>query len=531
MQKTDVTEGEPIALDIIINGRGNLDNLAAPKMADPDGWKIYDATQVVRGEERRNVSGTVVFNQFIRPLEMKSAVPSFELSFFNPDTERYETARTEPIALKMTPAAGGAATENTGPPQSLPMPVERMTDILGIVSSGDSIRQKRSPIPFWVFHVIAALVAVSLLLRAIWMRYSHLFKKDRTKAELRQDFAKVSAAISADAVQFLRKAGAFAELHLPSSKSPQIQSILEERDAVCFRPDVSSPELPTKRRREILTILRKAAFAFAFTSILILTLFPQNLMAAEAAEIDKVAPVEAYASSDYAEAAKLWLAAAPYEDLSADILYNIGNAAYRMGAPGEAALYYRRALSRQATHQEAQQNLRFIERKYGSITFVRPDYQYMIGGFSLSTYQSVLWTGTWLGVISLLIFGATYRGSRWRIAGLCGLILGPILMSAGALGSYYYPNDAKFAPLAKQGVIVGENVVLHSDAARTSPEIIDAPPGSLAEIISTRGRWSYISFATQTRGWVLSEFIKKVIPTEKPSVPKVRKAASDGSSA
>ena len=47
----------------------------------------------------------------------------------------------------------------------------------------------------------------------------------------------------------------------------------------------------------------------------------------------------------YSEAAKGWLDSGPFEQLSADTLFNIGNAAYRMGSPGEAALYYRRALA------------------------------------------------------------------------------------------------------------------------------------------------------------------------------------------
>jgi hypothetical protein len=80
-------------------------------------------------------------------------------------------------------------------------------------------------------------------------------------------------------------------------------------------------------------------------------------------------------------------------------------------------------------------------------------------------------------------------------------------------------------------VITGANVVLHSAAARTAPEVIDAPPGSLCEIIRQSGRWAYISFATRTRGWVPVESIEKIIPNDKPQPPVIRKPQADTKSA
>jgi len=73
--------------------------------------------------------------------------------------------------------------------------------------------------------------------------------------------------------------------------------------------------------------------------------------------------------------------------------------------------------------------------------------------------------------------------------------------------------------------------VLHADASRTSPEVIDAPPGSLCEVIRESGRWAYVSFATKTRGWIPAEMIEKVIPEKTPEPPKIRKAKADGKSA
>jgi tetratricopeptide (TPR) repeat protein len=240
---------------------------------------------------------------------------------------------------------------------------------------------------------------------------------------------------------------------------------------------------------------------------------------------------EAYDSAKYEDALKLWFSSGSYDQLSADTLYNIGNAAYRSGSPGQAALYYRRALARNSNHQEARQNLRFIERKYGAIVVQRPEYQYALAKIPLATWQAVFWGGLWLCGLALLVFPATRTGAKLRVAAVGVLVLGPLLISIGILGWRYFPNDAEFAPLAKQAVIIAEKAALHTDAARTAPEVIDAPPGSLCEIITESGRWAYVAFATKTRGWVPLESIEKIIPEKPPEAPKFRKPKADGKSA
>lgn len=522
IKETDVTEGEPIALDVIVSGAGNLDNLRSPEMSDASGWKVYDATPNQRGEERRELSGTVVFSQFIRPLEMKAGVPPFRLVFFDPDTEKYETVTTELIPLAMSPAKGSAGFQASGPPQALPLPVERMSDILGLIDTSDLLAPAGKRLPPWFLHAMAAALSLALIGRALWMRYGHLFERDEAKRALKRDLETLSRAASGDGLAFLRAAGGFAERWQLVDKNDEVRDILDERDRLCFREAKSDVPVPKGRREKILRSLRRAALG-----LLMFTLMP---LSAEGGEVSTKAK-EAYDSARFEEAARLWLEAGSYADLSADTLYNIGNAAYRMGAPGQAALYYRRALSRDSAHGEARQNLRFIERKYGAITVERPAYQYVIARIPLSAWKNGLWTGAWMVVLGLLLFPATRPGSRWRVVGVVGFVLGPLMMSMGALGWRYFPDDAGFAPIARQAVVTGEKVVLHTDAARTSPEVIDAPPGSIAEVIRRSGDWAYVAFATKTRGWVLIDSIEMVIPSTKPEPPKLKKTAADGSSA
>ncbi len=521
---SEVREGDPIAVDLIVRGSGNLDTMQPPKLLDDNGWKTYDVTPNQRGDERRKVSGFVTFRQFLRPLGLKSSVPPFRLVYFDPADETYKTAASEPIALNMVPG-GPSLSEGLAPPPTLAVPVERMSDILAVIRPSRLFISPGLAIPSWSGHLVAALAALALIAKALWMRFSHLLRKDPVRARRIVELGEIGRASADDDTGFLKAAGAFIERWLATHPDPDLQGILSERDAVCFRSEKPRQVLDRRRRDEIVKILRKAAMAMLFV-------FGMGLAASPAARAgDASKAMEAYEAARYDEAVRVWLGAAKYEHLSADVLYNIGNACYRMGSPGHAALYYRRALHRDATHQEARQNLRFIERKYGSITVQRPNYQYAIAKLPLSFWKGSLWTGAWLIVLAALVFPASWRGARIRVAAVCALVIGPLAASAGALGWYYFPNDSAFAPVERQAVIVGEKVVLHTDAARTAPEVIDAPPGSLCEIVRKTGRWAYVAFATQTRGWVPLESIEMVIPESPPVPPEIRRPKADASSA
>lgn len=520
---TDVEEGDPITVDLVVTGSGNLDTLKPPKLASSEGWKVYGTITEQRGDERRQLSGNVVFHQSIRPLEMKSEIPPFRLVYFDPRDKVYKSVMTEAIPLQMRPgtALPPSAADIS---QALPVPFERMSDILAVLRPAQLTIPAAAALPAWLFHAAGGLLALGLILKAFWMRYAPRLRKDPVREARLNDLRALEKSPAGDDSEFLRSAGGFIERWLGANQDPEIHAVLAERDAVCFRDEKPKAELDQKRRTEILKILRKTLVAIAFLA----TLGIAPSLRAE--DVGRQA-LEAYDSSKYEDALKLWLGAGNYDELSGDTLYNIGNACYRSGSPGQAALYYRRALARDAGHQEARQNLRFIERKYGAISVQRPEYQYALARFSLGTWKGIWWAGAWLCALALLVIPATRPGARVRILSAAALVIGPILAVAGLLGWRYFPNDAEFAPLHRQAVIIAENVVLHTDAARTAPEVIDAPPGSLCEIIRKSGRWAYVGFATKTRGWVPVESIEKVVPETEPVAPKFLKPRADGKSA
>ena len=518
---SEIQEGDPLTVDLIVSGSGNLDIMQPPKLENPEGWKVYTTTTEQRGDERRDLSGSVTFHQSIRPLEIKSEIPAFRLVYFDPTEKVYKTITTEPIPMQMIPGPAKLAEAGN---QFVPIPFERMTDILALLRPAQLTIPAATALPSGLGHAIGAALALILVAKALWMRLSVKFHQSDEARVRSLELQEISNSKSAGDVEFLRSMGSYIERHLGRDPSPAVKAVLAERDAVCFRSEKQQSVLDQKRRSEILQLLRSASLAL----VVFLTL---GLGSSARADGIPNQATEAYDDAKYEDAIKLWLSAGNYKDLSADALYNIGNSCYRAGSPGYAALYYRRALSRDSAHQEARQNLRFIEHKYGSITVQRPDYQYAIAKFPLSWWKNTLWVGLWICGLALLSFPATRPGARIRWFAVVALVFGPMIISVGLLGWRYFPDDAEFAPISKQAVIIEEKVALHSDAARTSPEVIDAPPGSLCEVIRESGRWSYVAFATKTRGWVPTESLEKVEPIKAPAPPKFRKPKDDGKSA
>lgn len=533
-EEHEYQEGDPIPVEIRVSGTGNLDALAPPAPIQADGWKIYEATRDSQASVREEVSGTTVFRQFVRPLEVKGSLPPYQLVFFDPVQKQYRTLTTEPIPLLIKPAPPSIAT--SGPPVAAGTPVERMTDILGILQPASlTVSTPSRSLPRWFWHSVAGALALVLLARALWLRIAPRLRKDPETTARNEDFRSLAGIPEHDHRAFLLGCGRFIERWIPRRDDPELQAILAERDHSCFRPDsAATPPPPGGRRAEILRVLQRAVFICAITFFLMTGARGSSgsgeLAAPVSGNLADLAQT-AYQEARFDEAIRLWLQAGPYDRLSPDTLYNIGNACYRSGSPGHAALYYRRALLKEPGHGESLQNLRFIERKYGSLTVHRPDYQTILARLSLGTWKQLSAAGAWICLLGFLVFPATRPGVRIRIVAAVACLTGPLLATIAALGWYYYPNDSQFAPVNRQAVIVAPDTVVFAEASRNATEVIDAPPGSLCEIIRLSGRWAYISFASKTRGWVPADSIDRVMPASPPQPPRIRKPKADGKSA
>ncbi|WP_367873376.1 tetratricopeptide repeat protein [Luteolibacter sp. Populi] len=518
-RETEIREGDPVTVQISVSGSGNLDALEAPKPIDVDGWKLYESSAAERGEERREMWGQVDFRQFMRPLRMQSAIPPFRLVYFDPAKNTYETLLSDAIPLTVLPSTApqvaGAAV-----PQALPMPLEEMTDILGIIKSPAALLSKRISLPSWLWQVIPALMVIGLLIRITRQKIGPRLQKDPDQIAREKEWRDVERAPEQTGA-FYRSVGHFIERWLGNSSDPLIAETLAKRNEVCFRQDVAESKIDRSERQRVLKQLRRIA----------LPLVLGFLALSAQAGFGQEDPAKAFEEGRYGDAAKAWLESGPYEQLPADTLFNVGNAAYRLGSPGEAALYYRRALLLDPSHPEARQNQRFLERKFGSISIQRPDYQHTLARVPLGVWKSFVWASIWMIVVAVLIFPATRPGAGVRVVSIASFITAPLLAAAGLVAWHFYPDDARFAPLAEQVVVVSDMAVVRTDAARSAPKVIEAPAGSLCRMITKSGDWAYVAFTNDSRGWLPLSDIEHIIPEGQPAPPKLRPAQKSESNA
>lgn len=151
---------------LTISGSGNLKMIVPPSVTLPDGMEIYapqttDSTTV----SQNGIQGSITFNYAFIPRNVGSFVlPAIELSYFNPQTHAYDTLKTAPIPVQITP----------GKPSSHAADSDEQ-DIRDAfkASQGESVVEWGSALFWWGFPLVVLLFIVLHGLWSIWERLPH----------------------------------------------------------------------------------------------------------------------------------------------------------------------------------------------------------------------------------------------------------------------------------------------------------------------------------------------------------------------
>lgn len=186
--------------------------------------------------------------------------------------------------------------------------------------------------------------------------------------------------------------------------------------------------------------------------------------------------------------------------INADLLYNLGNASYRLDRPGEAALWYERSLTLDPTHKEARQNLRFLKRKGGLLQFESRNHSSPVSSFRKNTLWQITACAAWLALLGFaaaitMRLNPACKSALW----ICSPLLA-LAAIAAAIGIYI--KHQRQSDLATQAIVTAPNLKAYTAPARTSSTIIELPPGSQIKLVSTRGNWRYVDLPGELRGWV-----------------------------
>lgn len=531
--KTDakaLSMNEPVAVELTVLGTGNLTQITCPAPVDAKGWKLYPATREVHNNLLREVQ-SVTFRLLMRPTAETSAIPSFALSYFDPTSSEYKTAETAPIALEWeaTPVAGfGTALVPTEPPPAGEVPVATMTDIYGPVPQ-EALR-RGFDIPLWLLSIFY-IPAFVLLLHWFWKRWKH--HREFTASRRARERALDRIGKEAEASAFLKGLGAFIETHIPTpSMTPPLRDILRKRDEEVFRPEANA-QLAAGERRSMLQTVRQAVSRLALAAVL--AVLGISLPAANAASSEaepsaeasaSTAPAstpatrlagaeEAYRHGQYSRAIEL--ASGENTGNPAYAQYLCGNAQYRLGNPGLAAIAYARALALDPAFAEANANLAFIQRKEGAIL---PPEDALPSWLSFLTFRelgaALIVSGAVLATCLVLLLLA--RGRKHVALTVVTAASAAVFAAASAGIASYLTHADNIPEMTAPGELY---YAVRATAARNAADgasapVVELPPSTPVRAIAVRGSWVYVETFRHTRGWVPARDLEFIGPANSP---------------
>jgi hypothetical protein len=113
--------GDPIAVQLVVEGTGDESQLTVPKLADESAWEVFEGVKEVRPGDSLDPVTSTRFRRILRPLRDPGAeIPPFRLVYLNPVTGKYETAESAPLVLP-TAARGMADLPAISPASGTPV--------------------------------------------------------------------------------------------------------------------------------------------------------------------------------------------------------------------------------------------------------------------------------------------------------------------------------------------------------------------------------------------------------------------------
>jgi hypothetical protein len=97
--------GEPLTLRLTVTGSGNFDRVDSAMLDHADHWKTYPPKSSFIPGDAQGRKGEKIFEQpLIASKAGEQTVPALTFSYFDPTARRYETARSSPLSVHISPS-------------------------------------------------------------------------------------------------------------------------------------------------------------------------------------------------------------------------------------------------------------------------------------------------------------------------------------------------------------------------------------------------------------------------------------------
>src|SRR5882757_200353 len=105
ISSTTAAAGDPLTLRMHLTGAGNFDRVDSSMLNHVDQWKTYPPKSSFKAGDAIGYKGEKIFEQpLIASQPGTQTLPALTFSYFDPTTRRYETTRSAPLSVTISPA-------------------------------------------------------------------------------------------------------------------------------------------------------------------------------------------------------------------------------------------------------------------------------------------------------------------------------------------------------------------------------------------------------------------------------------------
>ena len=195
VSQTQVNLGEPITVKVALEGQGNLKTVVLPPLTAPPALKVYDPTTTDKATSSRGVMGGRRLQEYlVMPQQTGTfTVPGLVFDYFDSETGRYESPRTDTFSVTVLPGANGVSATASGPrfPAALEDPAQKnKLELTGLRPLRYQARFQSPEVPLWTrpFFLPVAAGAPAAFLGALLlgMARTALTTEDAAKKKRKQ---------------------------------------------------------------------------------------------------------------------------------------------------------------------------------------------------------------------------------------------------------------------------------------------------------------------------------------------------------
>lgn len=540
------------SLIITVSGRGNVALLEEPKVNFPPDFEVYD-TKTTENTDKSN-GGTSGSKSFEYPFIPRShgdfTIDPVEYSYYDVNSGKYVTLKTEPLHIKVAKGKGG----DSAPVTTVNSGVERKDvksladDIRFIFTGKPNLSGSGSffvgSVFFWVLlalMIVGAAVVYLAFRKVAAMRADVAGTKNRRATKMAQKRLKlageyldkslytafyeelhkaligfVSDKLNMDMSEISKDniVSALTEGGVSEEQTKAFTDLLDACEFARYSPDGGNEAMRSHYDAALKVIssidsglktggksLRKVA------TVVILLLSLGSSMNIQAKNLDSLwtAGVQAYTDGKFADASTAWTSIEESGRKSAKLYYNLGNAWFKQGNYPKAILNYERALRLDPSYSDARYNLEFtgnfVQDK------IEPVPEFILKSVARKVCY-VMSSNVWAVIFLVLLAAALMMGllfllgssvGKRRAGFYCGIVL--LLLSAGALSfSAWQKSDSVKTDTAI--VMSPVSSVKSSPSSGSSKDLFVIHEGTKVTILDEVGSWKNISLADGRQGWL-----------------------------